>query len=89
MSYARSVIKQIQTGGTAISAGATSATATITSSSTSKALASLRVAGAYAAGASNGDPPWTVTLTNATTVTVSKVTTNNAASVPWTVVEYY
>jgi hypothetical protein len=30
-----------------------------------------------------------VTLTNATTVTVSKVTTNNAASVPWTVVEYY
>jgi|TARA_R110002110_G_scaffold110087_18_gene274585 hypothetical protein len=47
------------------------------------------MAGAYAAATAGGDPPWTVTLTNATTVTVTKVTNNNAATVYWTVVEYY
>jgi hypothetical protein len=89
MSYATSVIKQIQTGATAISAGATSATATITSSSTSKSVVSLRMAGAYAAATAGGDPPWTVVHTNATTLTLHKITNNNSANVAWQIVEYY
>jgi hypothetical protein len=89
MSYATSVIKQIQTGATSVGSGVTSATATITSSSTSKSIVSLRMAGAYAAATAGGDPPWTVTQTNATTLTLGKVTNNNAASVSWQIVEYY
>ena len=89
MSYARSVIKNIQVGTTSIGASATSATTTITSVDTAKSLASLRIAGAYTAATGSGDPPWTVTLTNATTITTTKTTNNNAAVVYWTVVEYY
>lgn len=87
MSYATSVIKNIQTGNTAIGASSTSATATITAVDTAKATTELRITGSYAA--SSGDAPWTVTLTDTTTVTVTKSTNNNAATVPWTCVEYY
>jgi hypothetical protein len=84
MSYARSVIKSIQTGDTTIAHGSSSTTATITSVDTSKTFVNLRMVGATA-----GDPPFFLGLANATTLTLYKSATTTAITMRWQIMEFY
>jgi len=84
MSYARSVIKSIQTGDTTIAHGDTSTTASLTSVSTTKTFVNLRMVGSTA-----GDPPFFVGLASATTLTLYKSAATTAITIRWQILEFY
>ena len=79
------VIKRVQEGSTQINSGANSATSTITSVNAAKAYVFPRE---HAGNDVNGDSTARPTLTNATTVTVNRSTSNNTITYYWTVVEF-
>ena len=84
MSYVKNVVKSVQTGDTTIAFGDTSTTATITSVNTSTSFVTLRMV-----GATSGDPPFFIALSNATTVTLYKSATTAGITMRWQVIEYY
>jgi hypothetical protein len=93
MSYATSVIKSIQQGTVSISAGnVASGTATITSVTTGKSFVNYL---GFASSGNSGSAPqidnWRVSLTNSTTVTVNRSSSDNSGALTcgFVVVEHY
>ena len=82
-----SVIKSIQSGTIGISNGSASNTLTITSVSTAKAMITLQ--GVTTGGTLNSSKLARIELTNATTITATRIGTSEDVTIGYQVVEFY